>query len=89
MASLVVEIEEEQKHEDVDALFALGINVRCVDLSWTYDKVLLTFPKAAASLNSNPSLAHLPISRSPLLDINHILRIPYFGQVATKSLICV
>ena len=61
MASLV-EIEEEQKHEDVDALFALGINVRCVDLSWTYDKVLLTFHKASASLNSNPSLTHLPIA---------------------------
>ena len=45
MASLVVEKMEGKEHEQhqvVDGLFALGINVRCVDLSWTYEKVIIT-----------------------------------------------
>ena len=44
MASLVFEKKEVKEHEqnEVDGLFALGINVRCVDLSWTYDKVIIT-----------------------------------------------
>ena len=32
-------VEKKEEVHQEDALFALGINVRCVDLSWTYDKV--------------------------------------------------
>lgn len=40
MASLI-EKKAEEKVQEVDGLFALGINVRCVDLSWIYDKVII------------------------------------------------
>ena len=36
-----MEKKAEETAQEVDGLFALGINVRCVDLSWTYDKVLI------------------------------------------------
>ena len=56
MASLVVEKKEVKEHEqnEVDGLFALGINVRCVDLSWTYDKVIIT------SSHHSPSYPTIP-----------------------------
>ena len=78
MTSLVEKKEEEQEVE-VDALFALGINVRCVDLSWTYDKVSITKPPLSQLIPS-----HIRSEYKPYSD-----RTPFFGRVVTKSLICV
>lgn len=43
MTSLVVD-KKDEKEQEVEGLFALGINVRCVDLSWTYDKDTIFWP---------------------------------------------